>query len=99
MDVLDKGGKLMSVVVLFLQNIVLIYSWGLIIYIFMSWFPGARESGFGQFLASICEPYLNIFRQFIPPLGGLDLSPIIAIFALRLALGGLISILRMFGLV
>lgn len=89
----------MSVVVLFLQNIVLIYSWGLIIYIFMSWFPGARESGFGQFLGSISEPYLNIFRRIIPPLGGLDLSPIIAIFALRLALGGLIQLLLLLGLI
>lgn len=88
----------MSVVALFLQNIVLIYSWGLIIYIFMSWFPGARESAFGQFLAGICEPYLDIFRRIIPPIGGLDLSPIIAIFALRLALGGLLQVFRMIGL-
>lgn len=34
------------------------------------------------FLRDVCEPYLRLFRRFIPPLGMLDLSPIIAIFVL-----------------
>ena len=34
-----------------------IYMYALIIYILMSWFPGARESTFGEFLGRICEPY------------------------------------------
>lgn len=89
----------MSIVALFLQNIVTIYSFALIIYIFMSWFPGARESAFGNFLAGITEPYLNIFRRLIPPIGGLDLTPIIALFALRLALGGLLQLLHLIGLI
>lgn len=66
-----------------------IYSYGILIYIFMSWFPGARESSFGVFLAKICEPYLEQFRKFIPPFGGLDLSPLAAIIVLRLAGSGL----------
>jgi YggT family protein len=37
-----------------------------------------------SFLRDICEPYLSIFRRFIPPLGPLDLSPVIAIFLLQL---------------
>jgi YggT family protein len=36
------------------------------------------------FLRDVCEPYLSIFRRFIPPLGPLDLSPVIAIFLLQL---------------
>ena len=36
------------------------------------------------FLRDVCEPYLSIFRRFIPPLGPLDLSPVIAIFLLHL---------------
>lgn len=40
-----------------------IYSWALIIYILMSWFPGARESGVGEFLGKITEPYLEPFRN------------------------------------
>ncbi|ASN05840.1 YggT family protein [Virgibacillus necropolis] len=62
-----------------------IYSFALIIYIFMSWFPGARESAIGNFLTNICEPFLEPFRKIIPPLGGLDLSPLAAIFVLFLA--------------
>ena len=35
-----------------------------------------------QFLYDVCEPYIRLFRRFIPPLGPLDLSPIIAVFSL-----------------
>ncbi|MDA3130990.1 YggT family protein [Aliibacillus thermotolerans] len=62
-----------------------IYSYVIIIYILMSWFPNARESSFGQMLGSIVEPYLEPFRKFIPPLGMIDISPIVAIIALHFA--------------
>lgn len=62
-----------------------IYSYALIVYILMSWFPGARESGFGITLSKVCEPYLEQFRKFIPPLGMIDISPIIAIYILFFA--------------
>jgi YggT family protein len=58
----------------------------------LSWFPGARESKFGDFLARICEPYLEPFRKFIPPLGMIDISPLVAIFTLNLASRGLTSL-------
>jgi YggT family protein len=35
-----------------------------------------------NFLKDVCEPYLRIFRRFIPPIGMLDLSPMIAIIVL-----------------
>jgi YggT family protein len=35
-----------------------------------------------RFLYDVCEPYLRIFRRILPPLGPLDLSPIVAIFSL-----------------
>ncbi|MCT2538044.1 YggT family protein [Aquibacillus koreensis] len=66
-----------------------IYSFALIAYILMSWFPGAKESSFGRFLSSICEPYLEPFRKIIPPLGMIDISPIVAILVLRFAVDGL----------
>ncbi len=65
------------------------YSWVLIAYILLSWFPNARESRFGQILAFLCEPFLNPFRRIIPPIGGmLDISPIVALFVLRMAQAG-----------
>jgi uncharacterized protein YggT (Ycf19 family) len=36
------------------------------------------------FLRDICEPFLRIFRRVIPAFGGLDLSPILAIFTLQI---------------
>ena len=34
------------------------------------------------FLRDVCEPYLKLFRRLIPPIGGLDLTPMIAILLL-----------------
>ncbi|MGD6871668.1 YggT family protein [Sutcliffiella horikoshii] len=81
-----------------LDQLVFIYTIALIIYIFMSWFPGARESSFGRILGKICEPYLDMFRRIIPPLGMIDISPIVAIFVLRYAVLGLEALFRMLGL-
>ena len=41
------------------------------------------------FLRDVSEPYLGLFRRFIPPIGPIDISPIVAIFVLRIV-GGLI---------
>jgi uncharacterized protein YggT (Ycf19 family) len=40
---------------------------------------------FMTFLRDVCEPYLRLFRKFIPPIGMLDLSPMVAIFVLVIA--------------
>ncbi|MFC7061285.1 YggT family protein [Halobacillus seohaensis] len=71
------------------------YSWILIIYILLSWFPGARESKFGEVLAKLAEPFLEPFRKIIPPLGMIDISPIVAILVLRFAASGLQELFRM----
>ncbi|HZH60576.1 MAG TPA: YggT family protein [Metabacillus sp.] len=87
----------MSILLSLINTLITFYSYALIVYILLSWFPGARESGFGQFLAKICEPYLEPFRKIIPPLGMIDISPIVAILALRFAQYGVVSIFRMIG--
>ncbi len=48
------------------------------------------------FLEQVVAPYLNLFRRFIPPLGPLDLSPIVAILVLQLGGGLLVSVIRGF---
>jgi YggT family protein len=35
-----------------------------------------------RFLYDVCDPYLRLFRRILPPIGGLDLSPIVAVFVL-----------------
>jgi YggT family protein len=82
----------MSVLLNVIYYLLEMYSWGLIIYILMSWFPNARESSFGQILARICEPYLEVFRRFIPPIGMIDISPIVAIVVLNFSQRGLIAL-------
>ena len=54
--------------------------------ILLSWFPNVNwyDPPFSV-LSQLTDPYLNIFRSIIPPLGGIDFSPIIAIFALQFA--------------
>ncbi|AQX53971.1 YggT family protein [Priestia flexa] len=89
----------MEIVLRILLQLIEIYSWALIIYIFMSWVPDIRASRFGQMLGSICEPYLEPFRRIIPPLGMIDLSPLVAILVLRFASGGLVSLFRMLGFI
>ena len=78
-----------------LLNAIDIYMILLIIYILMSWVPSLRETKFGQYLAVIVEPYLGFFRRFIPPLGMIDISPIVAIFALNLISKGVFSVLKL----
>ncbi|MBO8176451.1 YggT family protein [Aeribacillus pallidus] len=82
----------MDTIFVLLLKLIEIYSWALIIYILMSWFPNARESSIGQFLARICEPYLEPFRRFIPPIGMIDISPIVAFIVLNLASRGLVQL-------
>ena len=36
------------------------------------------------FLRDVSEPYLRLFRRFIPPLGPVDISPIVAILVLQI---------------
>lgn len=71
-----------------------IYFYMIIAYVLMSWVPNARESSIGQLLGKLVEPYLAVFRRFIPAIGGvIDISPIVAMFALHFIYQGLIAVL------
>jgi len=73
-------GLLANTLITFVQ----IYMALMFIRILLSWFPNVNwyDPPF-SILSQLTDPYLNIFRSFIPPLGGMDFSPIIAIFALQ----------------
>lgn len=78
-----------------LGTFVQIYLILMFIRILLSWFPNINwyDPPFSV-LSQLTDPYLNIFRSIIPPLGGIDFSPIIAIFALQFVaqiLTGLLS--------
>ncbi len=56
----------------------------IIVRVLLSWFQGQEWAySIMSFLSPVTDPYLNIFRSFIPPLGGIDFSAILAIFALQ----------------
>ncbi|HEY2439314.1 MAG TPA: YggT family protein [Solirubrobacteraceae bacterium] len=46
-----------------------------------------------NFLRDVSEPYLRIFRRFIPPLGAIDLSPMVAIIVLYFVQSLLVSVI------
>lgn len=72
------------------------YEYAIVIYILMSWLPGAQQSRLGQWIGRIVLPYLNLFRV-IPPIGGMiDISPIVAILALNFAVSGLAHLVLLF---
>lgn len=56
-----------------------------IVWCILSWIP-RRPGGLLDDVAgavdAIVRPYMGLFRRFIPPLGGIDFSPIVAIFVL-----------------
>ncbi|MFM9043497.1 MAG: YggT family protein [bacterium] len=63
--------------------------------ILLSWIPRIPYNrflyGVIDFINEVTNPYLNLFRRFIPPLGGggfaLDLSPILGLSVLGLVRG------------
>ena len=63
-----------------------VYQIALLAYILSSWIRRMPSSlvRVQRFLYDICEPYLRIFRRFVPSLGPLDLSPIVGLLALGL---------------
>ena len=63
----------------------------------LSWLPNARDSFVGVWLGKLVEPYLTPFRRIIPPIGGMiDISPIVALIALRFVAYGLDAVVRFF---
>ena len=59
----------------------------IVVWCILSWFPvreGRLVGDVAVVVNRLVAPYMNLFRRFVPPLGGIDFSPIIAIFALSI---------------
>lgn len=60
-----------------------------------SWFPSFARHPLMQLVSRVTDPYLGLFRRFIPPIGGvLDLSPLLGFFLLQMAEQFLLFLLR-----
>ena len=58
----------------------------IIIWAILSWIPyrpGGPTESVHKGLGAIVEPYIGIFRRFLPPMEGIDFSPVLAIIVLE----------------
>ncbi|MDP9136184.1 MAG: YggT family protein [Actinomycetota bacterium] len=86
----------------YVETLALVYLVLIFIRILISWIPRMPYnrwlSMFLAFVTDVTDPYLNLFRRFIPPLrvgpGALDLSPIIGTFVLLIVSGLVAGLIR-----
>ena len=85
---------------LMLQNLIIslanAYTIIIFVYVLMSWIP--HDSGIAgevyRVLGKICDPYLDLFKRLIPPIGGMvDITPIIALLVLQFVVQLVVKIL------
>lgn len=80
----DKLAGMIGILYKMIQWFFGIYTLLLFARVVGSWFPNFAYHPIMRFLRFYTDPYLNIFRRIIPPIGGaLDLSPMIAFFVLQ----------------
>lgn len=89
----DIGSQLAS----FVEVFILVYILLLFAYILTSWIRLPYRPWLNRvqrFLYDVCDPYLRIFRRFLPPLGPLDLSPMVGVIVLVILQRVLVSLLE-----
>jgi YggT family protein len=82
----------------YVGTLVTVYIVIIFIRILMSWFTRIPYNRYLdavlRFVTEVTDPYLNLFRRFIPPVrlgpGALDLSPIVAVLVLSVV-GGIVT--------
>jgi uncharacterized protein YggT (Ycf19 family) len=86
------------------QNFVQVFIWVYVLlifaYVLMSWVRLPYSlwlNRIQRFLYDVVEPYLRIFRRILPPLGPLDLSPMVAVIVLFVAGRVVMELLETFG--
>ena len=69
-----------------LYTLLRIYSFCIVVWCLSSWITVSNDSvkNILEAIGKIVEPYLSVFRNVIPPISGVDLSPIVALFVLNL---------------
>jgi uncharacterized protein YggT (Ycf19 family) len=68
---------------LFINVFISVYALVVFLYVLTSWIRLPYSfNPVQRFLYEVCEPYLRLWRRVLPSFGPLDLSPMVAIFAL-----------------
>jgi len=71
----------------FVNIFVGVYVLLILVYIVMTWVRLPYSlwlNRIQRFLYDVCDPYLRLFRKILPPLGPLDLSPVVGVLVLVL---------------
>ena len=76
-------GNLFSALADLVNGLLTLYGWILIIWVLLSWVNPDPFNPIVQFMQRITEPYLGLFRRFIPPIGPIDISPVVALLILN----------------
>ena len=69
----------------FVHVFIYVYILVIFVYVLTSWIPLPYSPWLNRiqrFLYDVCNPYLRLFRRVLPPLGPLDLSPVVAVIVL-----------------
>ena len=80
----------------FLRVFVYVYSLLILAFIITSWVRlpySVWLNRIQRFLYDVCDPYLRLWRRFLPTLGPVDLSPVIGVAFLYILLAVAINIL------
>lgn len=78
------AGAFVVTVVLRLVNLTIwFYTIAIFVYVILSWVGQGRYSPIGAFLAELVEPVLAPARRILPPIAGLDLSPLLVLILLQ----------------
>jgi YggT family protein len=81
----------------FVDVFIYVYVLVIFVYILTSWIRLPYSPWLNRvqrFLYDVCDPYLRIFRRVLPPLGPLDLSPVVAVIVLLAIQRGLDALLE-----
>ena len=79
---LGVGGLLLLTVMELLKLLINIYLWGVIIQVVLSWVNPDPYHPAARVLAQLTAPLLRPARRWLPPISGVDLSPMLVVVAL-----------------
>src|SRR5690242_14844709 len=84
-----SGSVVLADAITKIQNFIFIFVWIYVIlilaYVLLGWIRLPYSPWLNRiqrFLYDVCDPYLRLFRRILPPLGPLDLSPMVAVIVL-----------------
>ncbi|KKF58036.1 YggT family protein [Streptococcus uberis] len=83
----------MLLILVLLLNLIKVYSYLLLGYALLSWFPGAYNTWLGRLICQLVEPILNPFKKLPLQFAGIDFTVFVVMIALNFLIEFLIRLL------